>query len=105
MFTGAVVVQAALMQSSATDRRSFLQPYNENWQQSSKSTEQMLAALALFAFIAAFAVRIAGKSQWLWRMLRKHAGGTAGLRVLEHSLDSVSDMFQTRTARRLSKPG
>lgn len=98
-------MQTALMQSSVADRRSFLQPYDGSLQQSNRSMEQTLAAIALFGFIAAFAVRIAGKSRWFWRMLRRHAGGTTGLMMLEHTLDSVSDVFQTKTTRRLSKPG
>ena len=102
---GAVVVQTARMQSPAADRRSFLLPYDDSWQHTSRFTEQALAAIALSGFVAAFAVRIAGRSRWFWRMLRKHAGGTKGLMVLEHGVDSISDVFQTKNSRRMSKPG
>lgn len=102
---GAVVVQTALMQSPASDRRTFLQPYDHYLHSGNSFSEHSLAAVLLVGFIAALAVRLAGKSHWLRRMLRKHAGGTHGLVIVEKCLDYLTESGQTRSPRRASKPG
>ena len=104
--TGAVVVQTALAKSSAADRRSFLQPYNHALHSRvDRVSEHLLGIFLLLGFVAAMAVRIAGRSRWLRRMLRKHAGGTQALVVFERSLDYFSETGQSRSLRRTSKPG
>ena len=106
MFVGAVVVQTALAQASAADRRSFLQPYDHALHSGSNSAfERRLALVVLAGFVAALAVRLSGRSPWLRRMLRKHAGGTQALMLFERSLDYFSESGQSRSPRRTSKPG
>ena len=103
---GAVVVQTALAQASAADRRSFLQPYNHALHSGGSSAlEHCLAYLVLVGFVAALAVRLLARSHWLRRMLRKHAGGTQALMLFEKCVDYFSDSGQSRSPRRTSKPG
>ncbi|DBA73920.1 TPA: hypothetical protein ACH3X2_009569 [Trebouxia sp. C0005] len=102
---GAVVVQTALMQSPASDRRSFLQPYDHSLNSGSSFCEHSLAVVLLVGFVAALAVRLAGRSRWLRRMLRKHAGGTQALVIFERCLDYLTECGQSKSPRRASKPG
>ncbi|DBB04521.1 TPA: Golgi apyrase [Trebouxia sp. C0004] len=102
---GAVVVQTALMQSPASDRRSFLQPYDHSLHSRNSFCEHSLAVVLLVGFVAALAVRLAGRSRWLRRMLRKHAGGTQALVMFERCLDCFTECGQSKSPRRASKPG
>ncbi|KAL3136987.1 hypothetical protein ABBQ32_006584 [Trebouxia sp. C0010 RCD-2024] len=103
---GAVVVQAALAQASSADRHSFLQPYDHALHTGRGSAfEHSLAFLVLVGFMAALAVRLVASSEWLRRMLRKHAGGTQALMFFEKCVDYFSDSGQSRSPRRTSKPG
>jgi len=102
---GAVVVQTALMQSPASDRRSFLQPYDHSLHSGNSFCEHSLAVVLLVGFVAALAVRLAGRSHWLRRMLRKHAGGTQALVIFERCLDYLTECGQSKSPRRASKPG
>jgi len=103
--TGAVVVQTALMQSPASDRRSFLQPYDHSLHSGNSFCEHSLAVVLLVGFVAALAVRLAGRSHSLRRMLRKHAGGTQALVIFERCLDYLTECGQSKSPRRASKPG
>ena len=106
MRAGAVVVQTALAQAPAADRRSFLQPYDHALHSGSSSAfEQRLAVVVLSGFVAALAVRLVGRSPWLRRMLRKHAGGTQALMLFERGLEYFLESGQSRSPRRTSKPG
>ena len=103
---GAVVVQTALAQASAADRRSFLQPYDHDLHSgSSRAIERRLAVVVMAGFAAALAVRLVGRSAWLRRMLRKHAGGTQALMLFERSMEYFLESGQSRSPRRTSKPG
>ena len=99
------MVQAALAKSPAGEIHSFLQPYNHSLHSVGDSAfEHRLAVVLLVGFVAALAVRLAGKSRPLRRMLRKHAGGTQGLVLFEKTFDYFLDSGQSRSPRRTSKP-
>lgn len=70
-------------------------------------SEHRVAVFLLLAFVAALAVRLAGKSGQFRRLLRKHAGGTQALVLFEKCLDYLNEpgTGQTRSPRRTSKPG
>lgn len=100
------MVQTALAQASAADRRSFLQPYDHALHSGSSSAlEHRLAQFMLAGFVAALAVRLVGRSHWFRRMLRKHAGGTQALELFEKCVEYFSESGQSRSPRRTSKPG
>lgn len=100
------MVQTALAQASAADRRSFLQPYDHALHSANSSVfEHRLALLVLAGFVGALAVRLVRRSHWLRRMLRKHAGGTQALMLFEKCVEYFSDSGQSRSPRRTSKPG
>lgn len=109
MSSGAVVVQTALAKAPAAERRSFLQPYDHALHSGSSSSssafERRLAVVALAGFVAALTVRLVGRSPWLRRMLRKHAGGTQALVLFERSLEYFLESGQSKSPRRTSKPG
>ena len=94
-----------MMQYPVTRRRSFLQPYDPAQHYTNSNTEHHLVVVLVIGFVAALAVRLAGKSQRMRRMLRKHAGGTWALVVVERCLDYLSELGQNRSPRRQSKPG
>lgn len=102
-----MVVQTALAKVSAAERSSFLQPYDHALHSGSSSSafERRLAVVVLAGFVAALAVRLVGRSPWLRRMLRKHAGGTQALVLFERCLEYFLDSGQSRSPRRTSKPG
>ena len=101
-----MVVQTALAQAPAADRRSFLQPYDHALHSASSSAfERRLAVVVLAGCAAALAVRLVGRSPWLRRMLRKHAGGTQALMLFERCLEYFLESGQSRSPRRTSKPG